>query len=121
MNTYGFYDLLANKSTFRYLVFMVTNFLFIPLVYFCYPETANLTLEEIDYIFSDESKSSVKWSLEMRKEKLKYGRKDSFVDEGLARRMSGAYKDGAQENEGTLRGSTGNGKANGLSEHQEKV
>lgn len=34
-----------------YLIFMCTNFAFIPLVYFCYPETANLTLEEIDYLY----------------------------------------------------------------------
>ncbi|EXL60717.1 hypothetical protein FOCG_00010 [Fusarium oxysporum f. sp. radicis-lycopersici 26381] len=34
-----------------YLIFMCTNFAFIPLVYFCYPETTNLTLEEVDYLF----------------------------------------------------------------------
>ncbi|KAI9841234.1 MAG: hypothetical protein M1837_000899 [Sclerophora amabilis] len=34
-----------------YLIFMCTNFAFVPLVYFCYPETANLTLEEIDFLF----------------------------------------------------------------------
>jgi len=34
-----------------YLIFMCLNFSFIPLVYFCYPETANLTLEEIDWLF----------------------------------------------------------------------
>lgn len=31
---------------------MATNFLFIPLVYFCYPETSNLTLEEVDFLFT---------------------------------------------------------------------
>ena len=31
---------------------MATNFLFIPLVYFCYPETSNLTLEEVDHLFT---------------------------------------------------------------------
>lgn len=30
---------------------MALNLLFIPLVYFCYPETARLTLEEMDYLF----------------------------------------------------------------------
>lgn len=35
-----------------YLIFMCTNFSFVPLVYFCYPETANLTLEEIDYLYT---------------------------------------------------------------------
>lgn len=35
-----------------YLIFMVMNFLFIPTVYFFYPETSNLKLEDIDHIFS---------------------------------------------------------------------
>lgn len=35
-----------------YLIFMCTNYAFIPLVYFCYPETANLTLEEIDLLYT---------------------------------------------------------------------
>ena len=34
-----------------YLIFMCLNFSFIPLVYFYYPETANLTLEEVDWLF----------------------------------------------------------------------
>lgn len=33
------------------LVFMALNFLFIPLVFFCYPETSRLTLEEMDLLF----------------------------------------------------------------------
>ena len=43
------------------LIFMALNLLFIPLVYFCYPETANLTLEEMDLLFiagEDEKPSS---------------------------------------------------------------
>lgn len=35
-----------------YLIFMITNFLFVPVVYFFYPETSNLRLEDIDLIFS---------------------------------------------------------------------
>lgn len=35
-----------------YLIFMVTNFIFIPVVYFFYPETGNLRLEDVDLIFS---------------------------------------------------------------------
>jgi MFS family permease len=35
-----------------YLIFMITNFVFIPVVYFFYPETSNLRLEDIDLIFS---------------------------------------------------------------------
>lgn len=34
-----------------YLIFMCLNFAFVPLVFFCYPETSNLTLEEIDWLF----------------------------------------------------------------------
>jgi MFS family permease len=34
-----------------YLIFMATNLSFVPLVYFFYPETTNLTLEEVDYLF----------------------------------------------------------------------
>lgn len=30
-----------------YLIFMCANFIFVPVVYFCYPETTNLTLEEV--------------------------------------------------------------------------
>lgn len=102
---------------------MVTNFLFVPLVYFCYPETANLTLEEIDYIFADENKSTVKWSLEMRKEKLRSNRKKSFVDVGgVARRASGAGPIDA-DGEGTLRGSRDEGRLSdkALAQHEEKV
>lgn len=35
-----------------YLIFMVTNFLFVPIFYFFYPETSNFRLEDIDLIFS---------------------------------------------------------------------
>lgn len=42
-----------------YLIFMCTNLAFIPLVYFCYPETANLTLEAVDYLFIKEGKKGV--------------------------------------------------------------
>ncbi|CAG8366240.1 unnamed protein product [Penicillium salamii] len=36
-----------------YLIFMSLNLVFVPIVYFFYPETANLTLEEIDFLFTD--------------------------------------------------------------------
>ncbi|CAG9983503.1 unnamed protein product [Clonostachys byssicola] len=35
-----------------YLIFMVTNFLFVPTFYFFYPETSNFKLEDIDLVFS---------------------------------------------------------------------
>lgn len=34
-----------------YLIFMATNFAFCPIFYYFYPETSNLGLEDIDYIF----------------------------------------------------------------------
>ncbi|PQE10857.1 sugar transporter protein [Rutstroemia sp. NJR-2017a BBW] len=34
-----------------YLVFMCCNFAFIPMIYFWFPETKGLSLEEIDYLF----------------------------------------------------------------------
>ncbi|KAJ4298827.1 hypothetical protein N0V90_004069 [Kalmusia sp. IMI 367209] len=43
--------LLNNLKWKGYLIFMCLNFAFVPLVYFCYPETSNLTLEEIDWLF----------------------------------------------------------------------
>jgi MFS family permease len=48
-----------------YLIFMATNFCFIPLVYYCYPETTRLTLEEIDWLFT--KPGAVKRSLRVRK------------------------------------------------------
>ncbi len=38
---------------------MCTNLAFIPLVFFCYPETKNLTLEEIDFLFIKEGKKGL--------------------------------------------------------------
>ncbi|KAI8674273.1 MFS domain-containing protein [Fusarium keratoplasticum] len=35
-----------------YLIFMATNYAFIPMIYFLFPETSNLRLEDIDQIFS---------------------------------------------------------------------
>ncbi|KAL4992052.1 general substrate transporter [Aspergillus falconensis] len=56
-----------------YLIFMCTNFAFVPLVYFCYPETANFTLEEIDYLFTNREKGAVKLSKELHRERTKFG------------------------------------------------
>ena len=41
-------------------IFMCTNFAFVPLVYFCYPETKNLTLEEVDHLFTAGGKHGAK-------------------------------------------------------------
>lgn len=37
-----------------YVYFSVFNFLYLPLIYFCYPETRNLSLEHIDRLFTGE-------------------------------------------------------------------
>lgn len=37
-----------------YVYFSVFNFLFLPLIYFFYPETRNLSLEQIDRLFTGE-------------------------------------------------------------------
>ena len=74
-----------------YLIFMVTNFAFVPLVYFCYPETANLTLEEIDYLFVNPDKGAVKLSKELAKGRRHDPQRQSIVaDTGIRRRMSSA-------------------------------
>ncbi|KAL9087124.1 MAG: hypothetical protein Q9159_003819 [Coniocarpon cinnabarinum] len=44
--------LITNLAWKGYLIFMCLNLAFIPLVFFVYPETANLTLEEMDYLFT---------------------------------------------------------------------
>lgn len=69
-----------------YLIFMVLNFAFVPLVYFCYPETTNLSLEEIDGLFLEPH--AVKNSIQVSKHG--WG-----VESGWAKRRELAQK-GAQ-------------------------
>lgn len=57
--------LLDNLKWKGYLIFMALNFAFVPLVFFCYPETTNLTLEEIDWLFLE--KDAVKTSRKVAK------------------------------------------------------
>ena len=59
--------LITNLAWKGYLIFMALNFSFVPLVYFCYPETANLTLEEIDYLFASKEEGAVKMSVDIAK------------------------------------------------------
>ncbi|KAK6212684.1 hypothetical protein LQW54_004951 [Pestalotiopsis sp. IQ-011] len=51
-----------------YLVFMATNAVFAPLIYFLYPETSGLQLEDIDKIFAD-GRDPVSVAREMAKHK----------------------------------------------------
>lgn len=37
-----------------YIIFTITLACFVPIVYFCYPETSNLSLEEVDNLFLPE-------------------------------------------------------------------
>jgi hypothetical protein len=55
--------MIANIGWATYLVFGVMNLMFIPFIYFFYPETAGRSLEEIDVLFGKaytENKSIVK-------------------------------------------------------------
>lgn len=65
-----------------YLIFMVTNISFVPLVYFCYPETSNLTLEEVDYLFVKDGQSGLK-KFTRRSEPVQASIKDD-VEKGAA-------------------------------------
>jgi len=50
--------ILINRLAWRtYLIFMATNVVFIPIIYLFFPETSNLALEEVDYIFATEENS----------------------------------------------------------------
>lgn len=77
--------LITNLQWKGYLIFMCLNFSFIPLVYFCYPETSNLTLEEIDWLFV--KKGVVKQSLKAQKA-LKHGERPLRVAQDMPHRSS---------------------------------
>lgn len=55
---------IANIQWRTYVYFSVFNFLFIPLVYFFYPETRNLSLEQIDKLFTGD-KVMLHWTPSM--------------------------------------------------------
>jgi hypothetical protein len=56
-----------------YLIFMCTNLAFVPLVYFCYPETSNLTLEEIDHLYIERGVHARHVAKRLQKERLERG------------------------------------------------
>lgn len=49
---------------------MVLNLSFIPLVYFCYPETKGVTLEQIDHIFLNKNPTGLRILTQGVKESL---------------------------------------------------
>lgn len=71
-----------------YLIFMCTNFVFAPLVYFFCPETAKMTLEEIDFLFTNPDKGPVELSKELAKERKKHSHVSIVADTGLTKHMS---------------------------------
>ncbi|KAF2094760.1 general substrate transporter [Rhizodiscina lignyota] len=65
--------IITNLQYKAYIIFVCTNFAFIPLIYFCYPETMNLTLEEIDYLYTKPGVSARKVADELRKSHKQHG------------------------------------------------
>ncbi|RAH85301.1 putative transcription factor TFIIIB complex subunit Brf1 [Aspergillus japonicus CBS 114.51] len=53
-----------------YLIFMCFNLLFVPIIYFYYPETANMSLESIDQLFMDKKAYQPEGSSETTKESV---------------------------------------------------
>lgn len=87
---------------------MCTNFAFVPLVYFFYPETANLTLEEVDYLFVKEGHKGIKqlWHrsqpvLISLKEDVGQGAAEMAVGEDVGGEKD-VGKDGASQGEGSV-------------------
>lgn len=66
--------ILINRLQWKaYLIFMSTNIIFVPIIFFLYPETSNLALEEVDYIFA-RGENTVQVAREMQKELALHGR-----------------------------------------------
>jgi hypothetical protein len=66
--------ILINRLQWKaYLIFMATNIIFVPIIFFLYPETSNLALEEVDYIFA-RGENSIQVAREMQKELALHGR-----------------------------------------------
>ena len=68
--------LIAGIGWKTYLIFMILLGLFVPIVYYCYPETSNLSLEEVDNLFLPASD-------QVRAGSISYIKDDS-TDSGLA-------------------------------------
>lgn len=76
-----------------YLIFMVTNAMFVPMFYFFFPETSNLRLEDIDYIFS-RSGNPVKNARQIATESKQHGQ---VADLDLSGNGVNSEENGARE------------------------
>ena len=66
--------ILINRLQWKaYLIFMATNIIFVPIIFFLYPETSNLALEEVDYIFA-RGENTIQVAREMQKKFALHGR-----------------------------------------------
>ena len=73
---------------------MATNIIFVPIIFFLYPETSNLALEEVDYIFA-RGENSIQVAREMQKELALHGRLSD--ERHLGRDMRTKSNDGHDE------------------------
>lgn len=62
-----------------YLIFMATNAIFVPIMYFFFPETSNLRLEDIDAIFTGDGEP-VKIARHMARQLKMHGRVHDLED-----------------------------------------
>jgi len=93
--------LLSHLKWKGYLIFMCLNFAFVPLVYFVYPETTNLSLEEIDWLFL--RRHAVKESLRVQKEgwgDIRWGSIGDAGESGVPRRQSGEESTKEKDDDG---------------------
>ncbi|OTB02824.1 hypothetical protein M426DRAFT_13072 [Hypoxylon sp. CI-4A] len=72
-----------------YLIFTATNLVFVPIIYFFYPETGNLRLEDVDYLFT-KGGDPVKNAREVAK-RLKSGLEvfPSDIESGMEKQEAG--------------------------------
>ena len=111
--------MISNISWGTYLFFAVVNFLFIPVIYFFYPETKKRSLEEIDIIFAKaytEKISYVKASFdlpfltdrEVEQKAREYGFQDKdeeyMAGEKIEEQEKGSLAPERSDSEGTLHG-----------------
>lgn len=59
--------MIANLGWKLYIVWTVTNFVSVPILYLFMPEVKNLTLEEVDLIFTDHDNSPVQAAKRLQK------------------------------------------------------